>query len=341
MRVSARVLAPVASAALLAGCGNGAPANETIDTSVAHEPPARLQHIHLGIGGRPDADVSGVLLGAGRGYFKDEGIGLYWTTPFSPVESIPYLVNGLIQISIAPEPAVLMARQRGARIVAIGDLVSKPTSALIWLKGSKVENVADLKGGTIGITGLHYEFLLLKSILARAHLKLSDVKVRTYPYRLVPSLAKGRADAILGESNIEGLELRARGLEPVITPVTRLGIPPYSQMVLIARASLLRKSSESIRPLMAALARGTTAVAEAPGAAVEEVDTQATLAGRYRLKSTAAGIAATLPLLSRTNRLDPGQWTGFAVWMHEHGWLSKPVHISNLVTIAYLARTQR
>lgn len=287
----------------------------------------------MSLAGGPNANVAGIIFGKAQGYFEEEGLEFVWAAPATPVAPVRYVVGGEVEVALAAEPQVFIARQKGAPIVAIGSLVSGPTSALIWPEESDIEDVADLKGKTIAIAGLPYEKALVKSILNQANLGLRDVKVDAVYYDLIPALVKGRADAILGERNIHGLELEERGMEPVVTPVEDLGVPDYDQMVLIARRDRLREDPGSIRKMMAALARSTAAVAEDPAAATQEINANA---GMYRLGSTPEGVPATIPLLSRTNRLDPKQWARFATWMQEQGLLDKPVDASDLVTDAYL-----
>ena len=60
-----------------------------------------------------------------------------------------------------------------------------------------------------------------------------------------------------GFRNVEGVDLRLRGKDPVVTPVDQLGVPTYDELVLVAKREQLEEDPEAIRLFLAALARGT------------------------------------------------------------------------------------
>src|SRR5947207_2383657 len=66
-------------------------------------------------------------------------------------------------------------------------------------------------------------------------------------FNLVPALLGGKVDAIAGAfQNIEGAQLRARGVDPVVFPVDRYGVPTYDELVLVANRDRL-SSDEAYR----------------------------------------------------------------------------------------------
>ena len=76
----------------------------------------------------------------------------------------------------------------------------------------------------------------------------STVKAVNVGFGLLPSLANGSAQAMLGGySNVEGVDLRERGKGPVVTPVDQLGVPTYDELVLVARRSTLEEDGQKIR----------------------------------------------------------------------------------------------
>ena len=108
-----------------------------------------------------------------------------------------------------------------------------------------------------------------------------------------------------GFRNVEGVDLRLRGKDPVVTPVDQLGVPTYDELVLVARRERLEEDPEAIRLFLGALARGTAAAVKSPGAT-----TEALLAANKDLdpKLTRAEVDATLPLLSESGEMDPAKW---------------------------------
>src|SRR4029077_2671898 len=132
--------------------------------------------------------------------------------------------------------------------------------------------VGSLKGKTIATAGIPYQEAFLKTILARAKLTPEDVKTVNVGFGLLPALISGSADAMLGGySNVEGVDLRERGKAPVVTPVDKLGVPTYDELVLVARRKSLEEDPEKFRLFIAALERGTRSAVEDPKAATAAV----------------------------------------------------------------------
>jgi putative hydroxymethylpyrimidine transport system substrate-binding protein len=220
-------------------------------------------------------------------------------------------------------------------VVAIGALVDRPLTSLIWLKKSGIDGVGGLRGKTIATAGIPYQDAYLKTILARAKLTPSDVNTVNVGYGLLPALVGGRAQAMLGGfSNVEGVDLRLRGKDPIVTPVDRLGVPTYDELVLVANRERLEKDPQSIRLFLAALARGTAAAIKSPDAT-----TNALLEANSDLdpKLTRAEVAATLPLLSRRGVMDPAKWKAFIAWMQDNGLISARPTTEQVLSNAYLA----
>ncbi|MGN6256668.1 MAG: ABC transporter substrate-binding protein [Solirubrobacterales bacterium] len=318
MRFIGGVLAVGLVAALLlgtSGCGRGTKA----ETRAEHVP-QKPREVDVTLDGYASADNVGILMAEKRGYFEDEGIDIWVRLPGSRLSPLPYVVEREVATAVSHAPQVVMARGKGAPITAFGSLISQPTAAMIWLKKSKIGGIADLKGKTIAITGLPFERGFLEAILARAGLTLDDVKVVRTDYELVPALLSGRADAILGSWNIEGAELEARGLQPVITRVQDLGVPPYEELVLIARNDRLASDPQLARDFMSAVARGTAAAIEDPKAAARVIATHNTDADKAVIE---AQLKATLPLLSKSGETDPAATDQLAEWMQEAGMIQE------------------
>jgi putative hydroxymethylpyrimidine transport system substrate-binding protein len=281
----------------------------------------------------------GLVMAFERGYFADVGLDVSLYAPATPTRPIEYVVDGTDDLGISNQPQVVLAKEKGEPIVAVGSLISQPTMAMIWLKKSKIHGIASLKGKTIAVPGLPFQEAFLQSLLARAGLALDDVKVKDVGYKLVPALVSGRADAIFGGSwNVEGAELESRGLKPVITRVEDLGFPAYEELVVIARNDRVVEEPQLIRDFMSAVARGTAAAVEDPKGAIEAIEKSVESNPESSRKDTEAEIEATLPLLSKTGYMSPGQASRLVSWMHEEGSIQRKIPVSALLTNDYLTQ---
>lgn len=289
------------------------------------------------IDGYSSPENVGILTAKLSGYFDDVNLGILVSRPSSPLRPLKYLNEELIQVAVSHLPQVVLEQEKGQPIVAIGSLVSRPTAAMIWLKGSGIERIADLKGKTIAIPGLSFQEALVGSVLRRAGLTLSDVKVKQVGYELVPALARGDADAIFGGSwNLEGIQLKAQGLEPVITRARDLGIPPYDELVLVTRRDYLAKEPRTIRVFMSALSRATAAAIESPERTLRVIKGSPQRTEAFSSGATRSKVEATLPLLSQSGYMDPGRAEDLVDWMHREGMIQKEIPVSAVLTNEYL-----
>jgi putative hydroxymethylpyrimidine transport system substrate-binding protein len=315
------------------GCGAHGGA-ETAETPAEH--PHRTREVNLTLDGWEGPDAMGILMAEKRGYFAGVGLEVAILVPATPNRPVQYVIDGTDDIGISHLPQVVLAKEKGAPIIAVASLVSQPTAAMIWLKKSHIQSIADLKGKTIAIPGLPFQRSFLQSVLARGGLTLSDVKVKSVGYKLVPELASGRADASFGGSwNLEGVRLESRGLEPVITRAQDLGIPSYDELVVIARTDRVAEDPQLIRDFTSAAARGTAAAIEDPIGIAEAIDEAAESNPESSQRVTEAEVEATTSLLSGSGPMDPDQARNLVDWMYEEGMIQRKPPVSELLTNDY------
>lgn len=289
----------------------------------------------------PNADHAGIYMAQKLGYFEEAGLDVGIDTPADPAAPIKLVAAGQTDLAISYEPEVALAHEKGLDAIAIGALVNRPLTSMIWLGKSGIKGVADLEGKTVATAGIPYQDDFLTTILARAKLSPNDVKTVNVGFGLLPALLSGSAQAMLGGfSNVEGIDLRQRGKDPVVTPVDQLGVPTYDELVLVANRQRVEADPEKFRLFVAALERGTDAAVAQPQAA-----TKAVLEANPDLdpKLTEAEVEATLPLLAaRTGKqpygyMDPAEWETFAGWMRDNGQIATLPEASELLSNAYLA----
>ena len=288
----------------------------------------------------PNPDHAGIYMAQKLGYFEDAGLDVSVHTPADPAAPIKLLAAGQTDLAISYEPEVLLAKEQGLDVLAVGALVNRPLSSMIWLKKSGIKGIGDLRGKTIATAGIPYQDAYLKTILGRANLSPSDVKAVNVGFGLLPAILGGRAQAMLGGfSNVEGVDLRLRGTDPVVTPVDKLGVPSYDELVLVAQRKRLEEDSQEFRLFLAALARGTAAAAKNP-----QATTKTLLEANPDLdpKLTKAEVAATLPLLNPPleghpyGYMDPAAWAKFTGWMRDNGLISSLPPAGSVLSNSYL-----
>lgn len=314
-RLTTLLAAAIAAVALLAGL---AACGEKEEGEAARPQPFRLI-----LDFYPNPDHVGIYQALKLGYFEDAGLELEIEAPSDPAAPIKQVAARRADLAISYEPEVLLAREQGLDVKAVGALVDEPLTSLIWIRRSGIRRLANLRGKTIATAGIPYQNAFLETILARADLTPADVRTVNVGLNLLPAVLGGRAAAMLGGfRNVEGIDLQLRGTGPTVTPVDELGIPTYDELVFVANASRIEEDPEPIRLFLAAMARGTAAALERPNAA-----TAALLEQNPNLdpRLTRAEVKATLPVLSRATaeqpygHMDGAEWRQFIGWMRDHG----------------------
>jgi putative hydroxymethylpyrimidine transport system substrate-binding protein len=318
----------MAAAVLLAGCGQGG--EETVGRSmkcppeVAAEqggkPPRAKREVFISVNRYVGPESAGILMAQERGYFADAGLDVTVTDAATPNGPLSYVLQEVVDFGVAQEPEIVLAEKNGASVTALGTLVSRPTAALIWLRKSGIEEVSDLKGKTIAYSGIAFQKEFLQILLEEAGLTLKDVELVDVGHGIVPALASGRADAAFGgTANVEGSMLEGRGLEPIVTPVDDLGVPPYEDLVVITRSDRPPEEARLARDFMSAVVRGNAAAVEDPQGAARAIEKSLEGDPGLGRKATEASVEATLPLLSRTGCIDLTQEARLIDWMGEQG----------------------
>jgi putative hydroxymethylpyrimidine transport system substrate-binding protein len=314
--------------AYMTGCGGGRAA-ETVESM-----PAVPREVRVALDKPLNAANVAIQMGIDRGYFEDVGLRVLAGSAFRPDVLVTYVTSGTDDLAVTQQAHVVVAGQNGAHVVAVGSLIPRPTAAMIWLKKSGIRGIADLRNKTIAVPGIPYQERLLDTVLAKAGLSREDVEVKRVAYDLVPALVAERADAIFGGSwNIEGIELRKRGEQPVIRRVQELGVPSYDELVVIADSDRAAKEPRVIRDFMSALTRAVAAMKKDPQAAMGLVEASNTSISHPGLE---AQVRATIPLMSPTGRIEPGQANALMAWMHEEGVIGRKPSFSDFFTNEYL-----
>jgi len=307
----------IAAAALLSACGAkndvvGAPTPRTV--KVILEAPANANHV-------------GIYTAETNGEFAKVGLSVELITPSDPSEPLTLLQSGGADLAISYEPELLIERDKSASILAVGAIAQRPLTSLMSVD-DKVIDPRKLEGAKIGTNGLAYEDAFLDQILSASGVDTTSVKKVDADFDLVRAMTSGRVDATLGARwNIEGVELKLAKKRPRTIPVDRAGVPPYDELVLVARNETVSRDGAMIRRFVGALQRGTRSASEEPAEAVAALRAAAP---KLSKRDATATVAATLELLLPAARKpfgwqEPSQWQTFADWMKRNELLATAV----------------
>jgi len=321
----------------LSACGEKAEPDPRAVTGGGPAQPLRLMLDYF-----PNADHAGIYAARETGAYANAGLDVAITPPPDPSAPLKLLLAGKVDLAISYEPELLLARDKGADLVAVGALVQKPLTSLMAVGKAGIRTPEDLRGKRVGTSGVPYQSAYLKTILEAAGVDPGTVRETNVGFNLVPAMLSGRVDATLGAFwNYEGVDLERRGRDPVIQRVERLGVPTYAELVFVARRrDLDTEFGARVRRFMQATARGHAAL---------EADPQAGLAGLLDADPgldrglQQAVVEATLPVFFPTDReqvfgyQDPAEWQRYADWMVENDLITRRQNAERVLTNEFLA----
>jgi putative hydroxymethylpyrimidine transport system substrate-binding protein len=302
----------------LAACG------EKHDVTSA--PPT--QTVKLMLDYLPNADHAGIYEALGDGSFTRAGLNVEPLTPSDPAAPLKLLEAGKVDIAISYEPELLLARDKGAKLVSIAALVQRPLTSIIALPDGKVKQVSDLAGKTVGTAGIPYQSDMLQTILEKASVDRNTVKEVSVGFNLVPAMLSKKVDATLGGFwNVEGVQLQRAKRDPVIIPVDQAGVPTYDELVVVVREETARTRGPYLRAFLRAMAEGHEAVRKDPAQGVKPL-----LAANPDLDpaDTLAEVQQTIPAFFPTDTSRPWgyqdeeEWSNFGAWMLQNQLLDQP-----------------
>jgi putative hydroxymethylpyrimidine transport system substrate-binding protein len=278
----------------------------------------------------PNADHAGLYAAQASGEYKRAGLDVKFVTPSDAATPLKLLQAGRVDLAISYEPDVLLARDQGANVVAVGALVQKPLTSLMSVGEHGITSPKQLAGKTVGTAGIPYQSAYLKTILAKAGVDPGSVKEVNVGFKLTGAMISKKVDATIGAFwNVEGVELARAGRKPHILQMENLGVPTYDELVVTARGQDLDETGGSkVRRFMQATARGYAMVKNDPAQGVDAL-LQADR-GLDRGLQTAT-VKATIPAFfpSETDKpvgwQDPRQWAAYEKWMRANDLLKRPV----------------
>jgi putative hydroxymethylpyrimidine transport system substrate-binding protein len=319
-------------AALFAACGE-----KDEDAGAGKAEPLRVMLDYF-----PNADHAGIYAAQESGAYARAGLDVEITPPPDPSAPLKLLLAGKTDLAISYVPELLLAREKGAQLVAVGALVQKPLTSLMAVGKAKVRSPADLRGKRVGTSGIPYQSAYLKTILQTAGVDPGSVKETNVGFNLVPAMLSGKVDATLGAFwNYEGVDLARRGKDPVIQHMEKLGVPTYPELVFVARRrDLDQEFGAKVRRFMQATARGHETLRKDPQVGIDGL--LAADSGLDRDLQQAA-VRATLPVFFPDDDQRPfgyqdqGEWQAYADWMFEQKLLTRRQDAEQLMTNEFLA----
>jgi putative hydroxymethylpyrimidine transport system substrate-binding protein len=289
-------------------------------------------HVDVTLDWTPNPDHVGLYYAQQTGLFAKAGLDVAIHAPSDPTAPLKLVGAGRSDLAVSYEQELFFAAAKKLPVVAVAALVPHPLNSFMSIDPN-VHTLADLRGKTIGITGVPSDYATLKSAgLA------GKTKVVTVGYNLLPALLSHRVDAVLGVyRNVEGVQLQLRGLHPTIVPVDHAGVPTYDELVLVANEKRLADPAyrSEVQRFVTAFLAGSAAARSHPAKALSVLKKVTASDAKFLGRAT----PLTLRLLAGPHGVgcvDVAEWRRFGSWMKASGLLKQRVAASGVVTTRFL-----
>ncbi len=203
-----------------------------------------------------------------------DGADLDVKVPGASTDAPKLLQAGRADLAVMDIQDLAIARERGADLVAVGALVQRPLAAVIAGDRAATRTPADLRGATVGVTGLPSDDAVLAAVLDSAGGDRGDPpETVTIGFDAISALSAGRVDAATAFWNVEGVALREAGVPTREFRVDDYGAPKFPELVLVTTRERLDADRERIASVVGELRDGYQRVIDDPEAALaDELD---------------------------------------------------------------------
>lgn len=317
MRRAVTLITVLGAALGLSACGEKhdtlkVPAGDSQSLTMMLDAPASAEHV-------------GLYQSLADGAFAAAGVNVHIETPSTPSEPLELLAAGKVDVAIASEPQVLLARNQGLPLVGVGAIAQKPLAAIVSVGKSRIATPAQLRGKTIGTGGLAFGSDILAAILQRAGVAHSSAHEVNVGFRLTEALSGGSVDATVNPyAPLQAIQLAQK--HPNAIGTNAGAIPTYDEFVVVVRKATIVNQANLIRRFVQTLARGYQAARSNPAAATTNLlGANPGLNSRVQLAAVKASLPAFFPGNHRVwgwqNQI---AWSRFSQWMTNHHLLTNP-----------------
>ena len=304
MKRIAASLAALLLTVAFAACGSGAEPDVPADGAAAT----------LVLDFQPNAVHAGIYAAQATGALADRGVDLEVRIPGASTDAPKLLEAGRADLAVIDIQDLAIAREQGADLVGVGAIVQRPLAAVIAADRAAIRTAADLRGATVGVTGLPSDDAVLRAVLdSVGGSEGNPPETVTIGFDSVASLAAGRVDAATAFWNVEGVALRGAGVPTREFRVDDYGAPRFPELVLVTTREQLESDRELIAAVVAGLRDGYAIAADDPSAALDAEISAVPALDRDLLEAQMAALDGAFSPPLRLDRAVLADWADYAV----------------------------
>lgn len=200
----------------------------------------------------PNPNHIPLYVGLNQGFFRDEGIDIVIKKMPDKGGGITFLTSHQTDLLVNHMPGTLRATARGAKLKVVGSLIKKPLICLIYDSKDNIKKPTDLSGKSVGYCLGGSDTAPLDFLLAQGNIAPKE-KINV-GIDFLYALTTKKVDFIYGGYwNIEPSQLQSLGINAAYFTITEFGIPPYSELIILANQDTPQSDPNFVKAFQAAL----------------------------------------------------------------------------------------
>ncbi|MHC1479841.1 ABC transporter substrate-binding protein [Frateuria aurantia] len=272
----------------------------------------------------PWPNSAGFYYARDQGWYQQAGLDVHIVLPDpGHGDSLAHLLAGEADFAVAPSNRLLVRRAGQQPVKGIAAINHRGLESIQTLLDTGIKRPRDLQGRRLAMNPTPRGLAMVRHVVQLDGGDFDQVMiVDAGPRELRPEeLEAGVADASFGgywawealmDSTVEGARR-------VVWQIDQLGAPAYHSYQLCSRDELLDADPATVREFVHATARGFSAVASEPLAALDVYERTTPYFPRALLTSSLQRIAPTWLHNGRWGKQRSRLLEGYAQWLSEHG----------------------
>ncbi len=224
-------------------------------TSTTSTPEAgTLTKIRLPMGYIPNIQFAPFYVAVQKGYFREAGLEIDFDYKFE-TDGVALVGSGELPFAIVSGEQVLLARAQGLPVTYVAAWYQQYPVSVVAKSELGILIPQDLKGKKIGLPGLFgATYVGLRALLFQAKMKETDVTLDSIGFNQVDLLAASQQDIVVGYTDNEPIQLKARGI-----PVTEIRVADYVQLAsngILTSEKTIQENPDFVRAFVGAFLKG-------------------------------------------------------------------------------------
>ena len=214
----------------------------------APAPPTQTQKVSVRMKWFFAGTMTGWFAGKEQGVFKDNGIDLGINPGGPDNSSIKLVAAGSDMFGVAGADEVLIAREKGIPVVAIGVLFKESPICFIAKKSKGITSPSQWEGKTVEVSYGDNSEIQFRALVKKYDVK--NIKETPYTFSLLPFI-QDKVDVSVAYKMDQVVTLKGQGIDLDIISAKDHGINPYGDVVITTEKTL-KENPDLVRRFMEA-----------------------------------------------------------------------------------------